>query len=94
MITGEFYIGCTTQSLKMRFKAHEINAKRPETKINKNIFEYGIENFKIEFVELGDQERESELIAQQRFGLCLNIQHHPKKIPPEYTEDFEEMLKR
>lgn len=49
-ITGEQYVGQTKQPPHVRFRAHEISARKPTTKFHRAIADTGYDKFKFEIV--------------------------------------------
>lgn len=73
-VNGKSYIGFTTQGVEVRLKRH---TKQGKTVISKAIAKYGIENFSVEILEVGENTEYGKNIAE-----CLYI--HWKK--PEYNK--------
>ena len=72
LITGESYVGLTTQTLHIRGLQHKSRAKcDAQTKLHKNIRTYGWNNFIME--ELAEGDREGHFITELKPELNSDI---------------------
>lgn len=71
-VNNKFYIGKTTKSLEERFLRHKANHKHGKTYLYKAMRKHGVENFKIEALELTE-----DLDARERFWIS--------ELAPEYN---------